>query len=194
MKHESYQTMSPPNIYSLQPLYSLKILTITTNVFHALFSTSVIELEKCLHLINLLICVPSKTLGFNLSQLNPGNVVHMTWKQSPSTLRVLTNCFISPSLIWRGEKMIFSRSTHGWCMIFFSPTAKRFLTDQSFCSQCLSFARISHRHKKHWYFVYPPCCPSKRFIIFRSTYMTHLWSSYLSKCNTTVIGSCLSFK
>ena len=47
------------------------------------------------------------------------------------------------------------------------------------------FAQLSHKHKKHRYFVYPPCCPSKKFIIFRSTHMTHLWSSYWSKSNTS---------
>ena len=49
---------------------------------------------------------------------------------------------------------------------------------QSLFVQCSDLALLFHWQRKHGYFVYPSCCPSKKHTIFKSTQTTHLWESY----------------
>ena len=67
-------------------------------------------------------------------------VEQMYPKQSPERSSALTNCFISPSLICSGGKMMFFRSTKGLLTIFFSPGFIVFLGGHSFLTQCSSLA------------------------------------------------------
>src|ERR1043165_8848716 len=60
--------------------------------------------------------------AFNFLKLSLWNDLEMYLKQSPSLSRVLTNCFINPSLIWSGGRMFFSLSTNGSLMMFAAPT------------------------------------------------------------------------
>ena len=127
--------------------------------------------------MSLQICGPSKIPAFSFSRLNPGKYLHKYLKQPSFLSKALTNCFIKPSLIWRGGNIIFSLSTSGSLMMFSSPTFRAFLVGQHFFIQCCCFALLSHKHIKHGYLVYPVCCPSKKFTILRSTQIDHWCSS-----------------
>uniref|UniRef100_A0A0K2U382 Uncharacterized protein n=1 Tax=Lepeophtheirus salmonis TaxID=72036 RepID=A0A0K2U382_LEPSM len=58
---------------------------------------------------------------------------------------------MSPSFMWRGGKIIFSRSTSDSLIICLSPGFKFSLGDLSVLTQC--WYLLSHKHIKHGYFV-----------------------------------------
>ena len=92
-------------------------------------------------------------ISLNFSLLCPGNVEQIfPW--------ALTYCFISPSLICNCGKMFFLCQQVVVNNIVFN-----------YCDTVSSGASLSsHKHKKHGYFVYPPCYPSKKLTILRSTH------------------------
>src|SRR5678816_1117974 len=122
---------------------------------------------------------PLKIPALSFSILNPGKNLQIYLKHSPSLSRALTNCFISPSLMWSGGKIIFPLSTSGSLMIFDAPTVIFSLAGHTTFFQWSSLAQLSHKHMKQGYFVYPLCCQSKMLTIFKSTHIdpvsyTHL--------------------
>ena len=66
-----------------------------------------------------------------------------------SLLWPLTDCFISPNCMWSGGKTIFWWSTNVLFMIFSRPTPRTLRFDHSRWIPCLSFARLSHKQRKH---------------------------------------------
>ena len=94
--------------------------------------------------IRVRICGPSNTPALIFSNDNPGKAVMMCWKHSPSISSTLTDCFIKPNLMWRGGKMILSLFTIGSCTIFGMPASRVSRIGQSFWTQCLFHAQLSH--------------------------------------------------
>ena len=86
---------------------------------------------------------PIKYPCFFFSKLRPGKVEQMYPKQSPERSSALPNCFIGPSLMCSGGKMMFFRSTKGLLTIFFSPGYIVFLGGHSFLTQCSSLALLT---------------------------------------------------
>ena len=54
-----------------------------------------------------------------------GKGSHRYLNQSFSLLRALTDCFMSPNLMWNGGKTISWQSTNGWFMTFSWPTPRK---------------------------------------------------------------------
>ena len=117
----------------------------------------------------------------------------MYLKHSPSLSRAFTNCLISPIFICRGGSIILSLGTRGSIIMFLSPALSVIRGSQSFLTQWLTLLRLSHIHKKHGYFVYPNCCPSRKFTIFRSTQIFQLCWLHFMHSRTCFIGSHFSF-
>ena len=72
LQHKASKLSSDVSTISLQLadfVFPKNPSTAGTNAFHALFSTSVIKLEKFLHLMNFLICITSKTPAFHYHNL-----------------------------------------------------------------------------------------------------------------------------
>ena len=76
------------------------------NAFHA-SSISVIVSVKLSSIISLQICGPSNIPSLILACDNEINLVHKYWKHGLFLSNALTNCFIIPSLMRKGESRIF---------------------------------------------------------------------------------------
>ena len=68
------------------------------------------------------------------------------------------------------------------------------LLGHTFLVQRMALSRLSHSQRKQGYFVFPPCCPSRIEITFKSPHMVHAWSLYLILLRIKSKFSYLSFK
>ena len=114
---------------------------------------------------------PSKTTAFFFSLLIHGKAVQKWAKQSPSLFKTLTICFIKPSLMCNGGNAIFIRSACGE-LIAFCSQLPIYLVQVTLLSLIADHEdSCPTGTKKHGYFVYPDCWPSRKFAIFRLTHM-----------------------
>ena len=82
------------------------------------FSNFFILLTKVVSLNIVLICGSSNTSSLNLASDSLRNFFTRYWKHCPVLLTAFTNCFISPSFIWRGGIRIFDGFTKdSWMML-----------------------------------------------------------------------------
>ena len=133
------------------------------------------------------ICGPSNTPVLIFSNDKAGRTEAMCWKHSPSVFKALTNCFIRPSLMCRGENMIFYWMKIGLVTIFGIPTSRVSRKGHSFWFQCLSFDHLSHMQIKQEYFVNSLCWPRMKFTILRSTQIAQWYSCYFSTSITILM-------
>ena len=148
--------------------------TTLTKLRHVSASSGFIESMKFSSCISFQMSGPSKIPALSFSILSPGNDRQMHLKHSPSLSRAFTNCLISPNFICRGGSIVLSLVTRGSFIMFLSPALSVIRGSQYFLTQWLVLSRLSHIHKKHGCFVYPDCCPSRKFTIFRSTQIFQL--------------------
>ena len=99
-----------------------KFFTTRTNEDQAHDSISFIDAMKYGSFISCLICGPSKIPAFSFSMVSPGNLCAMYSMHEPSLFKAFTNCFIRPSFICSGGRMILSRATKGSLITFCPPT------------------------------------------------------------------------
>ena len=123
------------------------------------------------------ICAPLKTPALIFSNDKAGGIKAMFWKHSLLVFNSLTNCFIRPSLMGIGGKMIFSGLKTGSLIIFEIQTSTVSSKDHSFWFQCSSPARLSHMQIKQGNFV-NPLCWSRRKLILSSTQIVQFCSWY----------------
>ena len=126
---------------------------ISLNAFHASSSISVIVFVKLSSIISLRFCGPSNIPSLILACDNDENFVHNYWKHGLFLPNALTNCFIIPSLMRKGESRILSRSTRITFKTFLDPGCSCSLSGQCTVTQCLSVTLLSHSHRKQGYFV-----------------------------------------
>ena len=86
----------------LESVEKKKFLTTRLNEDHAFVPALFIESQKCGSFLCSLICSLSKISTFCFSVLSTGNFLHMKSKQTASLFRAFTNCFIKPSLMYKG--------------------------------------------------------------------------------------------
>ena len=167
-----------------------KFCITSTKPRYALDSSGFIESMKLLHCISFWMSGPSKIPALSFSIPSPGNDRQMYLKHSPSLSRDFTNCLISPNFICRGGSIILFQ---GFIYYVFLSRFEFIRGSQSFLTQWLALSRLSHIHKKHGCFVYPNCCPSRKFTIFRSTQIFQLCWLYFMLSRTCFTGSYFSF-
>ena len=152
---------------------------------HASASSELIESVKFSSCISFRMSGPSKIPALNFSILSPGNDRQMYLKHSPSLSRAFTNYLINLKFICRGGSIILSLGTRGLFITFLSPAL--ISRSQSFLNQWLTLLQLSNIHKKHRCFVYPDCCPSRKFTIFRLTEIFQLYWLYFMYPRTWLI-------
>ena len=95
------------------------------------------EFTKARSLMCCLVFGPSNILAvYNFFHTHLKHFSLIYAKNDPFLSTAFTNCFIRSSLIWRGGKMFFSRSTKGLLLI--SPMSMFFLLCHSFLSHSIS--------------------------------------------------------
>lgn len=98
-----------------------------------------------------------------------------------------THCFINPSLVWRGGKIILLLSTRGTLITFLPLTSKVPLSGQFFFTPLLLLSSAVPKAQEAGIFCVTTLLTKEKVNIFRSTQITHLGSWYFILFRTMLI-------
>lgn len=123
--------------------------TPSVNSSHASFARLLISDKMIESLISVCICRPSRMPHF--SSLRDGNMAQIYLRLSPSLFSALSNCFMSPSVMFSGVKTMSSWETNASRKTFLTPTLNSFMEGHPSLGQWFFLLWLSHKQRKHGY-------------------------------------------